>query len=616
MLQSLFQELDHRDPPSMVCADDTDAYQKKLDRLRVHIFLSGLDPEFDQVRSEILRKEPKMDLDQSFAYVRRDAQQRANFIGATASLDATVMMAQRFHGPHSSHRIASTQGVKDKPVFKCTHCGGSKHTREHCYELVGFPSWWDHSKNKRSGHKALQASATPETPPISGNKSTEHASASVSLAASGITGYALNVSSTSPTSDVWIIDSGASDHMTCDSNKISSLSPSSQSVVSNANGSSSPVVGEGSLSLTDSLHLESVLVVPSLDFNLLSVAQITHALYCTVMFWPNCCIFQDILTRTIIGYGTRRGKLYYLDLTPSGETSISQAFKTSGAASGKNQNFIWLWHKRLGHASFGYLKKLFPSWFSKLSDFNFKCDVCELAKSHRVSFPLSMNKSTVPFAIIHSDIWGPALISTPSGARWFVIFIDDCTRMTWISLLKTKGEVCTTFQQFYKMVETQFHEKIKILRSDNGGEFVNHNLCQFLEAHGIEHQRTCPYTPQQNGVAERKNRQLLEVVRASLFDAQMPRSFWGEAVCSAAYIINRVPSSVLNFQTPLQAFRQVCALHSTPNLEPRVFGCVTFVHLYTHQRNKLEPRALKCVFIGYAQHQKGYRCYHPPTQKL
>ncbi|CAL2258011.1 unnamed protein product [Prunus armeniaca] len=158
------QELDHHDPLSMVCAADTDAYQKKLDRLRVHIFLSGLDPDFDQVRSEILRKEPKLDLDQSFAYVRRDAQQRANFTGAAASLDAIVMVAQRSKGPPSSHGSSSTQGVKDKPVFKCTHCGGSKHTREHCYELVGFPSWWDHSKNKRSGHKALQASATPKTP--------------------------------------------------------------------------------------------------------------------------------------------------------------------------------------------------------------------------------------------------------------------------------------------------------------------------------------------------------------------------------------------------------------------------------------------------------------------
>ncbi|KAI5324530.1 hypothetical protein L3X38_033603 [Prunus dulcis] len=421
MLQSLFQELDHRDPPSM---------------------------------------EPKLDLDQSFAYVRRDAQQRANFTGAAASLDATVMVAQRSKGPPSSHGSSSTQGVKDKPVFKCTHCGGSKHTREHCYELDGFPSWWDHSKNKRNGHKALQAFATPETPPVSGNKSNEHTSASASMATSGTTGYALNVSSTSPTSNVWIIDLGASDHMTCDSNKITSLSPSSQSVVSNANGSSSPVVGDGSLSLTDSLHLDSVLVVPSLDFNLLSVAQITHALFCTVTFWPNCCIFQDILTRKIIGYGTRKGKLYFLDLATSGETRISQAFKTSGDSTEKNQNFIWLWHRWLGHASFGYLKKLFPSWFSKLSDFNFKCDVCELAKSHRVSFPLSMNKSTMPFAIVHSDVWGPAPISTSSGAPQQVGASSTQVRVYWLCPTSKRVSLLSSpTQKLYITMDVVFREE-------------------------------------------------------------------------------------------------------------------------------------------------------------
>ena len=124
--------------------------------------------------------------------------------------------------------------------------------------------------------------------------------------------------------------------------------------------------------------------------------------------------------------------------------------------------------------------------------------------------------------------------------------------MTWVSLLKTKGEVSSKFQQFYQMVETQFHARIQVLRSDNGGEFLNHDLNQFLQDHGIIHQRSCPYTPQQNGVAERKNKHLLEVVRASLFGANMPRSFWGEAVVSAAYLINRIPSSILNFQTPLQ----------------------------------------------------------------
>ncbi|CAL9020488.1 unnamed protein product [Prunus brigantina] len=186
---------------------------------------------------------------------------------------------------------------------------------------------------------------------------------------------------------------------------------------------------------------------------------------------------MDILTGKKIGCGTLRGKLYYLDWALGSEV---------------------------------------------------KCDTCELAKSHRVPFPLSSNKSLVPYSLVHFDVWGPAKIATPAGAQWFVKIIDDCTRMTWVSLLKIKGEVSSRFQQFYQMVETQFHARIQVLRSDNGGEFVNHDLNQFLQDHGIIHQRSCPYAPQQNGVAERKNRHLLEVVRSSLFGANMPRSFWGE----------------------------------------------------------------------------------------
>ncbi|CAL8988820.1 unnamed protein product [Prunus brigantina] len=275
------------------------------------------------------------------------------------------------------------------------------------------------------------------------------------------------------------------------------------------------------------------------------------------------------------------GKLYYLDWASDNEVKVGQAFKTSGTRSEGERDKIWLWHKRLGHASFGYLKKLFPSLFSSLDVSSFQCDTCELAKSHRVSFILSSNKSLVPFSLVHSDVWGPAKIATPAGARWFVTFINDCTRMTWVSLLKTKGEVSSRFQQFYQMVETQFHAKIQVLRSENGREFLNHDLNQFLQHHGIIHQRSCPYTPQQNGVAERKNRHLLEVVCASLFGANMPRHFW--AVVSASYLINRIPYSILNFQTPLQTLHHHIQTPLIPNLEPRIFGCVVFVHLHDHQ---------------------------------
>ena len=180
------------------------------------------------------------------------------------------------------------------------------------------------------------------------------------------------------------------------------------------------------------MNLDSVLVVPSLNYNLLLVSQITTTLFCVVIFWPEFYVFKDIRSRQTIGYGVRRGKLYYLDLVFKSLDELRQ--------------------RRLGHASFGNMKKLFPSLFAKFDVSSFKCDVCELAKSHRASFLLTLTKSPVSFMIIHSDVWGPSKFATLDGSRWFVTFIDDCTRITWVCLMKSKSEVNLLFQKFYKMV--------------------------------------------------------------------------------------------------------------------------------------------------------------------
>ncbi|WJZ96754.1 hypothetical protein VitviT2T_015407 [Vitis vinifera] len=166
------------------------------------------------------------------------------------------------------------------------------------------------------------------------------------------------------------------------------------------------------------------------------------------------------------------------------------------------------------------------------------------------------------------------------------------------------------------MIETQYNAKVLVLRSDNSGEYQSSDLQKYLEGYDIIHQTTCSNTPQQNGVAERKNWHLLEVIRASLIATKTPISYWGKAITSAAYLINRVPSSSINFQTPLQALTNVVVAPTVPNLPPRVFGCVAFVHLHKHQRTKLTSHALQCVFVGYALHKKGYRCYHPPTRQM
>ena len=221
--------------------------------------------------------------------------------------------------------------------------------------------------------------------------------------------------------------------MTFDVRQVSNLNPSSQNYVSTANGHTTPVIGEGSLHLTNTLHLDSVFVISSLDYNLLSISQITTTLSCVVIFWPNYCVFKDIQTRQTIGYGVKRGKLYYLDLESKTSSRLQQAFTAESTSSPKKITEIWLWHRCLGHASFGYLKKLFPSLFTNLDISIFKCDVCELAKSHRASFLLVLNKSPVP-----SDVWRPSKVPTLGGSHWFVTFIDDCTRMTWLCLMKSK----------------------------------------------------------------------------------------------------------------------------------------------------------------------------------
>ncbi|RVX00402.1 Retrovirus-related Pol polyprotein from transposon TNT 1-94 [Vitis vinifera] len=166
------------------------------------------------------------------------------------------------------------------------------------------------------------------------------------------------------------------------------------------------------------------------------------------------------------------------------------------------------------------------------------------------------------------------------------------------------------------MIETQYNAKVRVLRSDNGGEYHSSDFQKYLEGHDILHQTTCSNTPQQNGVVERKNRHLLEVVHASLIAAKIPISYWREAITSVAYLINRVPSSSIDFPTPLQALTNIVVVPTVTNPPPHVFGCMAFVHLHKHQRTKLTSRALHRVFVGYALHKKGYRCYHPPTRRM
>ena len=243
--------------------------------------------------------------------------------------------------------------------------------------------------------------------------------------------------------------------------------------------------------------------------------------------------------------------------------------------------------------------------------------MCELAKHKRVTFPVSNKMSTFPFYLVHTDVWGPSDVPNISDACWFVTFIDDCTRVTWVYLLKHTSEVSSVFFQFFSMIKNQFDVSIKRIRSDNAKDYFNHGLNSFCQKEGIIHESSCVKTPQQNGIAERKNGHLLDQTRANLYQNKIPKKYWGETVLTASYLINRLHSSVLDSKTPMEVLSSFYPdLSTSSNLTPRIFGCTSFVHIHSDGRGKLDPRALKCVFIGYSSTQKGYKCYHSPSHKF
>ena len=209
----------------------------------------------------------------------------------------------------------------------------------------------------------------------------------------------------------------------------------------------------------------------------------------------------------MIGIGKERGGLYYLEgtreLQPKSDCILQVTRETS------NKEKILLWHCRLGHPTFPHLERLFPHLFKTISISSLQCEQCIYAKNHRVPFKISLSKSLALFACVFTDVWGP--FSTPSALshKYFVSFIDDGTRVSWVYLLQSKHYVLHVIPQFSKMVITQFNTRAKVFHYDNGREFVNRSLATLFQENGILHQTTCAYTPQQNGIAERKNRHIL-----------------------------------------------------------------------------------------------------------
>lgn len=338
--------------------------------------------------------------------------------------------------------------------------------------------------------------------------------------------------------------------------------------------------------------LRNVYHVPGLKKNLASMSQLTDSgKY--VLFGPDDVQILDHVKHVdadVLFTGKRKNSLYVL--------SASEAYvrKTSQNTSS------YIWHARLGHINYQLLQQISTKNlldgvpFIKNISTHVVCSGCQYGKSHRLPFPRSINRASTLFQLVHSDLMEPTKTTSYSGFTYMMILVDDFSRFTWVYFLNHKSEALSTFIHFKEHVEKEFGLNIKCLRTDNGGEYMSDAFFTYCEEHGIQRQMTCPDTPQQNGVAERKLAQYLAAVCLSwLHEKHLPRELWAEAMQCACHVINRLPSWLGTEASPFEV------VYSTkPNVSYfQVFGSHCYVHVPRGSRTKLDPKARKCVFVGY-----------------
>jgi hypothetical protein len=239
------------------------------------------------------------------------------------------------------------------------------------------------------------------------------------------------------------------------------------------------------------------------------------------------------------------------------------------------------------------------------------CKGCILGKYTKTAFPSSDNRAAGILDLIHSDVCGPMSLTSLTRSLYYVVFIDDFSRKSWIFFMKTKGQVFSRFQEFKALVENQTRKKIRVLRSDNGGEYTSKEFMDFYVGEGIRREFIVPYNPQHNGVTERKNRAIVGAVRAMLHDQGMPLFLWAEACYTIVYLQNRSPHSVVGSMTPEEAFSR-----KKPEVGHfQIFGCITYSYVPSEKRTKLEPMAERGIFVGYNETSKAFRIYLPSLRK-
>ncbi|CAL2238396.1 unnamed protein product [Prunus armeniaca] len=363
------------------------------------------------------------------------------------------------------------------------------------------------------------------------------------------------------------------------------------------------VLGKGDIKIwakDNTVHIiSSVFFVPSLKSNLLSLGQLHEKGY-EIKITGGACQIHDQKRGLIAKAYMTTNRMFPLHIQSDGPTCYSA----------KVNDPAWLWHLRYGHLNFRGLKTLHDKeMVTDLPRITCPTEVCEVGKQPRETFPKGKAwRARRPLELVHSDICGPITPASNAGKRYFITFINDYSRKTWVYFLQEKSEALNAFKHFKAAVE----KTIKVLRTNRGGEYNSKAFENFFTIHGVRRQLTVAYTPQQNGVAERKNHTILNMVRSMQTKSCIPKSFWPEAVNWGIHILNRSPTFVVRDLTPEEAWsgRKPAVGYF------KVFGCIAYARIPDEKMKKLDDKGEKCVFLGTSEVSKGYKLFNPLSKKI
>ncbi|KAG8478423.1 hypothetical protein CXB51_028191 [Gossypium anomalum] len=405
----------------------------------------------------------------------------------------------------------------------------------------------------------------------------------------------------------WLLDTGYTNHMSPDASIFKTLDKSCKTRVKIGNGQFINAEGKGEVLIctaTDDKIIKNVLLVPEIDRNLLSIAQLLEKGYSVVFKGQECQITNP--NGSSLMTVTMSDKFFEVDW--SGDSHSAHTASTENTK---------LWHQRLGHANFKSMAQMVSKEmvenFTKTVHIEDVCEVCQMGKQARLLFPANTTwRASSKLELVHTDVCGPMRTESLSGNRYFILFIDDYTRYCWVYFLKHKSKVVQVFMKFKAAMETETGCKIKTIRSDNGAEYTSAQFQILCNNAGIKHQLTNVYTPQQNGVSERKKRSLMDMARCLPFQKNLPKTIWAEAVNTAVYLQNRLPTKALDQKTPFEGW-----FGFKPSLAHlRVFGCLCYAQVPAVKRNKLDKRAQAGILVGYSSVKKGYRILDPSANKV